>query len=162
MTKAENTTPQELTGNVITQRLVQHGFEQVSQSAYGAHVLLRRDHIDVVVPGPLRIVPSIVAEMIERSLEAALGPDWLLQNDEKEINSDQRTDSLGRQDFVILDVVVLEPSDDDLWRAFLVDDLSTVGYAASRSGALADLKSAASLRIGTATEHIVLVTPDVL
>lgn len=162
MTKAENTTHQELTGNVITQRLVQRGFEQVSQSAYGAHVLLRRDHIDVVVPGPSRIVPSIVAEMIERSLEAALGPDWLLQNDEKEINSDQRTDSLGRQDFVILDVVVLEPSGDDLWRAFLVDDLSTVGYAASRSGALADLKSAASLRIGTATEHIVLVTPDVL
>ena len=162
MTKAENTTPQELTGNVITQRLVQHGFKQVSQSAYGAHVLLRRDHIDVVVPGPSRIVPSIVAEMIQRSLEAALGPDWLLQNDEKEISSGRRTDSLDRQVFVILDVVVLEPSGDDLWRAFLVDDLSTVGYATSRSGALADLKSAASLRIGTATEHIVLVTPDVL
>ena len=162
MTKAENTTPQELTGNVITQRLVQRGFEQVSQSAYGAHVLLRRDHIDVVVPGPSRIVPSIVAEMIQRSLEATLGPDWLLQNDEKEISSGRRTDSLDRQVFVILDVVVLEPSGDDLWRAFLVDDLSTVGYATSRSGALADLKSAASLRIGTATEHIVLVTPDVL
>jgi len=27
---------------------------------------------------------------------------------------------------------------------------------------LADLKSAASLRIGTAAEHIVLVTPDIL
>ena len=162
MTKAENTTHQELTGNVITQRLVQHGFKQVSQSAYGAHVLLRRDHIDVVVPGPSRIVPSIVAEMIQRSLEAALGPDWLFQNDEKEISSGRRTDSLDRQVFVILDVVVLEPSGDDLWRAFLVDDLSTVGYATSRSGALADLKSAASLRIGTATEHIVLVTPDVL
>jgi len=64
MTKAENTTPKELNGNDITQRLVQRGFEQVSQSAYGAHVLLRRDHIDVVVPGPSRIVPSIVAEMI--------------------------------------------------------------------------------------------------
>jgi len=162
MTKAENTTPKELNGNDITQRLVQRGFEQVSQSAYGAHVLLRRDHIDVVVPGPSRIVPSIVAEMIQRSLEAALGPDWLLQNDEKEISSGRRTDSLDRQVFVILDVVVLEPSGDDLWRAFLVDDLSTVGYATSRSGALADLKSAASLRIGTATEHIVLVTPDVL
>ncbi len=162
MTKAENTTPKELNGNVITQRLVQHGFKQVSQSAYGAHVLLRRDHIDVVVPGPSRIVPSIVAEMIQRSLEAALGPDWLFQNDEKEISSGRRTDSLDRQVFVILDVVVLEPSGDDLWRAFLVDDLSTVGYATSRSGALADLKSAASLRIGTATEHIVLVTPDVL
>ena len=162
MTKAENTTPKELNGNDITQRLVQRGFEQVSQSAYGAHVLLRRDHIDVVVPGPSRIVPSIVAEMIQRSLEATLGPDWLLQNDEKEISSGRRTDSLDRQVFVILDVVVLEPSGDDLWRAFLVDDLSTVGYATSRSGALADLKSAASLRIGTATEHIVLVTPDVL
>ena len=162
MTKAENSTPKGLTGNVITQRLVQRGFEQVSQSTYGAHVLLRRDHIDVVVPGPLRIVPSIVAEMIERSLEAALGPGWLFQNDKGESTSDQRTESLGRQDFVILDVVVLEPSDDDLWRAFLIDDLSTVGYANSRSGALTDLKSAASLRIGTNTEHIVLVTPDIL
>jgi hypothetical protein len=100
--------------------------------------------------------------MIERSFEAVLGPKWLFQNDERESASAQRTDSLNRQDFVILDVVVLEPSDDDLWRAFLIDDLSTVGYASSRSGALADLKSAASLRIGTAAEHIVLVTPDIL
>ncbi len=162
MTKAENSTPKGLTGNIITQRLEQRGFEQVSQSEGGVHILLRRDHIDVVVPGPLRIVPPIVAEMIERSLEAALGPDWLFRNDEKGNASDQRTDPLSRQDFVILDVVVLEPSDDDLWRAFLIDDLSTVGYAGNRSGALADLKSAASLRIGVNAEHIVLVTPDIL
>jgi len=154
MTKANIPTSKELSGNVITQRLEQRGFVRISQSTDGTHVLLRRDHIDVVVPGPFRLVPSIVAEMIERSLEPALGPKWLSEND--------HTEELVHDEVVILDVVVLEPSDDDLWRAFLIDDLSTVGYASNRSGALADLKSAAALRIRRNAEQIVLVTPDIL
>ena len=154
MTTTNGKAHQELNGGIVTQRLVERGFQLISQSADGTHVLLRRDHIDVVVPGPFRLVPSIVAEMIERSLEPALGPKWLSENDHAE--------ELTHDEVVILDVVVLEPSDDDLWRAFLIDDLSTVGYASNRSGALADLKSAAALRIGRNAEQIVLVTPDIL
>ncbi len=154
MTTSENTTSKGVDENVITQRLEELGFERLSRSADGNHVLLRRDHINVVVPGSQRIVPPKVAEMIERSLEAVLGPKWLVQSDNAE--------SLVYEDIVVLDVVVLEPSDDDLWRAFLVDELSTVGYANSRSGALSDLKAAAALRIGRKAEHIVLVTPDIL
>lgn len=159
---AKSKATQDLSRNSIAQRLVEHGFERVSQSADGTHVLLRRDHIDVVVPGANRIVPPKVAEMIEQSLESALGPNWLIQNDEQVCTSNQHTDSLFHEDVVILDVVVLEPSEDDLWRAFLVDDLTTIGYSSSRSGALADLKSATALRIGKTIKHIVLVTPDIL
>ena len=162
MTKTNGKTPQDLNGDIITRRLTERGFERVSQSADGNHLLLRRDHIDVVVPGSQRIVPPKVADMIEQSLESALGPHWLFQNDEIESSSDQHIGPLFHEDIVVLDVVVLEPSDDDLWRAFLVDELSTVGYANSRSGALSDLKAAAALRIGRKAEHVVLVTPDIL
>lgn len=94
--------------------------------------------------------------MIERSLESALGPNWLTNG------GHDRVESLPTDEVILLDVIVLEPTDDDLWRAFLADELSIIGYAESRTGALLDLKSAAALRLGTTTNHIVLVTPDVI
>lgn len=162
MRNVPNSASQDLTGSIIAERLERRGFRQVSQSADGAHVLLHRDHIHIVVPGLDRRVPHDVVRMIERSLEPSLGPRWLIH--------DQPTRSKGREvsgtdisaGVVILDAIVLEPSDDGLWRAFLVDDITTIGYGNSRTGALKDLKAAAALRIGGTTEHIVLVTPDVL
>ena len=156
MTNLNNAAARNLTGEAIVHRMEQHGFVRVSRSDGGAHVLLRRDHVDVVVPGALRNVPDNVVQMIERSLEPALGPNWLTQPHES------APESVPHDEIVILDVIVLEPADDDLWRAFLTDDLTTIGYADSRTGALVDLKSAAALRLGTTTEQVVLVTPEVL
>lgn len=144
------------TGDTIIKHLERRGFVPLTQSNDGAHVLLRRDHIDIVVPGAERAVPDKVAQMIEQSLESALGPDWLRAEPS---TNDAASPS---DDVVMLDVVVLEPMEDELWRAFLVDDLSTIGYSDTRRGALADLKAAAALRIGVTPEHLVLVTPDVI
>ena len=143
------------TGDAIITTLERRGFVAIEQRESATHVLLRRDHIDIVVPAADRRVPEKVVQMIERSLESALGPNWLSV---VQVESEQS----AIDEILVLDVVVLEPAEDDLWRSFLVDDLSTIGCGETRRGALADLKAAASLRTGVSPEQIVLVTPDVI
>ena len=144
-----------LDGGSIAARLEAHGFIRVSTSTGGRHALMRRGHLDVVIPGPDRAVPERVASMIERSLEPVLGAEWL--------GTEPRgTEAEPSDGVAVLDVFVLEPTHDDPWRAFLADEPGTVGYADDRTSALSDLKSAAALRLGLPEDQVVLVTPDVL
>lgn len=154
-----------LTGEMIRQVLEDRRFVVVEHSNSGDHVLLRRDHTDVVIPGPDRQVPSRVALMIQSSLEKVLGPGWLLDpgSADRSVTSPALDDQgSNEQDVITLDVIVMAPESDGPWRAFVAQEPSVIGYADDRNDALLDLKSAASLWMGVARERIVLVTPEVI
>ncbi len=156
MSELHETHTQAMTGATIIDRLRTAGFEMVERSNDHRHVVLRRDHLEVVVPGQSRRVPEEVARMIEASLETALGKQWLTESTSR---SEER---IKTNEVLVLDVIVLEPSNDETWRTFLADDLTTIGYADDRNGALADLKAAAALKLGLPQDRIALMTPDVI
>lgn len=150
----------DLIGIRVIDRLSEAGFDVVDRSEDGRHVLVRRDVHEFTVPGPERTVPVAVARMIEAALEPLLGPEWLLAS--VDVDRGDSVDIDGDAGVYILDTAVLPPDGDAPWRAFLLDDLATVGFGDDRTEALRDLKAAAALRLRCGSEDIALVTPEVL
>jgi hypothetical protein len=93
--------------------------------------------------------------MIVASLQPVLGDDWLHGNA-------QIADPLEANELLSIDVALLEPGDDNVWRAFALDDLTLIGFGGDRTSALRDLKEAAALKLSVDVEKIVLITPDVI
>ncbi|MBU3702215.1 MAG: hypothetical protein FGM58_09250 [Acidimicrobiia bacterium] len=150
----------DLLGASVLERLQAAGFEVVDRSGDDGHVLVRRGAHEFAVPGPDRTVPGAVARMIEAALEPLLGPGWLLSV--VDVDRDAPVDIDGAAGVHMLDTAVLSPDGDAPWRAFLLDDLATVGFGDDRTTALRDLKAAAALRLHCRPEDIVLITPEVL
>ncbi len=150
----------DLLGASVLERLQSAGFEVVDRSGDDGHMLVRRDAHEFAIPGPDRTVPGAVARMIEAALEPLLGPGWLLAV--VDVARDTPVDIDGPAGVHMLDTAVLPADGDAPWRAFLLDDLATVGFGDDRTGALRDLKAAAALRLRCRPEDIALVTPEVL
>ena len=150
----------DLLGATVLERLQDAGFEIVDRSGDDGHVLVRRDVHEFAVPGPDRTVPGAVARMIEAALEPLLGPGWLLAV--VDVDRDTPVDIDDAAGVLVLDTAVLPPDGDAPWRAFLLDDLTTIGFGDDRTAALRDLKAAAALRLRCRPQDIALLTPEVL
>lgn len=139
----------------LRNRLEQLGFHETRRSDELHHVVLRRKELEIVLPSKERSIPNDVARMIVASLQPVLGDDWL--HGSATINEQLETNEL-----LSIDVALLEPGDDKVWRAFALDDLTLIGFGEDRNKALRDLKEAAALKLSLDVEKIVLITPDVI
>lgn len=139
----------------LRNRLEQLGFSEVRRSDELHHVVLRRGELEIVLPSKERSIPNDVARMIVASLQPVLGDDWLYGNAHV-------AESLEANELLSIDVALLEPGDDNVWRAFALDDLTLIGFGADRTSALRDLKEAAALKLSLDVAKIVLITPDVI
>lgn len=139
----------------LRNRLEQLGFHEVRKSDELHHVVMRRAELEIVLPSKERSIPNDVARMIVASLQPVLGDDWLH-------GSATITEQLETNELLSIDVALLEPGDDKVWRAFALDDLTLIGFGEDRNKALRDLKEAAALKLSLDVEKIVLITPDVI
>ena len=139
----------------LRNRLEELGFSEVRRSEELHHVVLRRRELEIVLPSKERSIPNDVARMIVASLQPLLGDDWLHGNA-------QIADPFEANELLSIDVALLEPGDDNVWRGFALDDLTLIGFGDDRTSALRDLKEAAALKLSVDVEKIVLITPDVI
>jgi hypothetical protein len=145
--------------DAVIDELLRRGFRG---GGAGTHVVLERDAVRIVVPGPGRDLPARVVRMIEFALEPHLGPRWLTDPEPLLRRPLGRRADVGFRTVHVLEAVVTRDRDDEPWCAFLADDFSLVGYGDSRDGALRDLKQASACWMEVAVDDVVLVTPTVI
>jgi predicted RNase H-like HicB family nuclease len=132
-------------------------------TVHGRHVLVERDDIRLSLPGPGRVLPSDFVVRLEYALEAILGEGWLTSD--TGLAPDHTLGELivvGEKRLVVVDAVITQSSEHSPWCAFLPDELTIMGFGATRDEALRDLKSATALWLGVDVHDVVLVTPTLV
>ena len=146
--------------NDLLRVLTARGFQV---SVHGRHVLVERDDIRLSLPGPGRVLPSDFVVRLEYALEAILGEGWLTTGP---VSTPERSLGemivVGEKRLVVVDAIVTQSSEHSPWCAFLPDELTIMGFGATRDEALRDLKAATALWLGVDVSDVVLVTPTLV
>lgn len=153
MTANEQRTGLTFTGEILATELRSLGF--VQRAATSSHVLLALGNLQLAIPTGDRPIPESVLRMFDASVAPVFGHGRLLgERTRSEFTAED-------PEVLMLEAIVLG-SDLEGWRAFLADDNAIIGFGPTRDEALHDLKDAGALRMEISTDHLVLITPDIV
>jgi hypothetical protein len=154
MTDTDAATSADLRSDDVLEALRDRGFEWEVE---GRHVIATRDATRLVLPAPGRRLPPMFLRRLDHSLRGLLGPGWLVAAPRSDRSSPSPS---SLPEVHRLDAVVDRCSTSGNWCAFLLCEPSIMGFAPTREGALADLRTATALWVGIPKDRVALRATD--